>query len=487
MVLAQDRDRFAREPAYHYLLRREFEEYGCRLRALNDRGDDSPEGQLTDGILDQLAKFERAKTVERTRRGKLRKVREGKILAGPAPDFGFRYNASRDGYEVHDTDMRWVRDIFHLVAVEGRTLHGVKRALEDAGVRTPKGREYWDTIYLRERVLDDAYKPHTVKEVNALVEEGLMAPEVASKLDPNLFYGIWWYNRHRVTHKQVSEKGADGRRYRRITKSENKPRSEWIAVPVPDAEIPREWVDAARHTVLNHRRTSMRGRRFWELSGGLLRCSGCGRAMTSATTVQGERLWHYYRCPKRARDGVRSCPQKKTLRAEPLEDGVWRSIFGLLADPEKLRIGLEELIAQEQRGIHGDPDKQIRALADMLENVAHKKRRYQDMAAEGQIGFEDLRSRLMELDNTRKTAEQELESLRSRQHRIAQLERDSDALIDQLVELVPEELESLVAEERHRVYKLLRLQAIAGQDGSVEVSGVIGTANSLCVSQTTSA
>jgi site-specific DNA recombinase len=65
VVLAQDRDRFAREPAYHYLLRREFEEYGCKIRALNDRGDDSPEGELTDGILDQLAKFERAKTAER--------------------------------------------------------------------------------------------------------------------------------------------------------------------------------------------------------------------------------------------------------------------------------------------------------------------------------------------------------------------------------------------------------------------------------------
>ncbi len=46
MVLAQDRDRFAREPAYHYLLRREFEEYGCKLHALNDRGDGSPEGEL---------------------------------------------------------------------------------------------------------------------------------------------------------------------------------------------------------------------------------------------------------------------------------------------------------------------------------------------------------------------------------------------------------------------------------------------------------
>jgi site-specific DNA recombinase len=48
VVLAQDRDRFAREPAYHYLLRREFEEHGTKIRALNDRGGRFPGGG-TDG------------------------------------------------------------------------------------------------------------------------------------------------------------------------------------------------------------------------------------------------------------------------------------------------------------------------------------------------------------------------------------------------------------------------------------------------------
>src|SRR5215217_5224859 len=71
VVLAQDRDRFAREPAYVYLLRKEFEDHSTKLKALNDRGDDTPEGELTDGILDQLAKYERAKITERTRRGML--------------------------------------------------------------------------------------------------------------------------------------------------------------------------------------------------------------------------------------------------------------------------------------------------------------------------------------------------------------------------------------------------------------------------------
>src|SRR5215203_7152835 len=80
VVLAQDRDRFAREPAHGWILREELAKYGCKLHALNDHGDDSPEGMLTDGILDQLAKYERAKIAERTRRGRMRKAQEGKIV-----------------------------------------------------------------------------------------------------------------------------------------------------------------------------------------------------------------------------------------------------------------------------------------------------------------------------------------------------------------------------------------------------------------------
>src|SRR5918997_5420806 len=91
VVLAQDRDRFAREPAYHYILRQELEEHGTKLRALNDRGDGSPEGELTDGILDQLAKYERTKIRERSRRGRLRKAREGKLLKNGRANYGFRH------------------------------------------------------------------------------------------------------------------------------------------------------------------------------------------------------------------------------------------------------------------------------------------------------------------------------------------------------------------------------------------------------------
>ena len=68
VVIAQDRDRFAREPAYLYLLKQELAAHGCLMRTLNGRGDDSPEGELTEGIIGQIAKFERAKLTERSRR-----------------------------------------------------------------------------------------------------------------------------------------------------------------------------------------------------------------------------------------------------------------------------------------------------------------------------------------------------------------------------------------------------------------------------------
>src|ERR687897_461908 len=113
VLLAQDRDRFAREPAYLYLLREEFAPHGCTLRALNDRGDDSPEGQLTDGILDQIARFERLKIMERSRRGRQRKAREGKVLATHAPRYGFRLNAARDSYEINENEMEVIGRIFH--------------------------------------------------------------------------------------------------------------------------------------------------------------------------------------------------------------------------------------------------------------------------------------------------------------------------------------------------------------------------------------
>jgi site-specific DNA recombinase len=379
VVLAQDRDRFAREPAYHYLLRREFDEYGCKLQALTDRGDDSPEGELTDGILDQLAKFERAKLAERSRRGKLRKAREGKVVAGALPNFGFEYNVSRDNYIVDEETMPVVRRIFHMVGLEKRALYSVKSALEAEGVTTPTGNKYWRTRSIRAIVLDDVYRPHTYGEIKALI-----TPEVAGRLDPKKSYGVWRFNRDRISRQQVVEVSPNGRVYRKKVKTTAKPQEEWIAVPVPDSGIPREVAEAAREAIADNRRASSNGDRLWELSGGILKCSACGLRMKTNVTRKATKRYYYYFC-KKHREEQDTCPNGKNYRADKLEPAVWELVSELLQNSEQLRADLEEMIEQERESTRGNPHQETKVWLEKLAEVDRMRSGYQEMAAKGLI------------------------------------------------------------------------------------------------------
>ncbi len=54
---------------------------------------------------------------------------------------------------------------------------------------------------------------------------------------------------------------------------------------------------------------------------------------------RGDTRYFYYRCSLRARHGKDACPQHKSYPAEEVEEAVWRVVFGLLKDPQTLRVG----------------------------------------------------------------------------------------------------------------------------------------------------
>ncbi len=485
VVLAQDRDRFAREPAYLYLLKQEFAEYGTRIRALNDQGDDSPEGELMDGVFDQFAKFERAKTAERTRRGKLRRAREGKIVPTRMPDYGFKFNAARNNYVVNDTEMTVVRRIFRMIGVEGMTMHAVKKTFERDGIPAPGGGARWDRTFFRACILDDVYKPHSFVEIKELV-----SPEVATCLDPSANYGVWWFNRRRRRRTRISENGPNGRSYRWRTATVIKPQEEWIAVPVPDAGIPREWVDAARETIKDNRPHSSTGRRFWELSGGIIFCAGCGRRMAThavhSNSGRSKTLYFYYRCHLRKREGTDACGQAKSYRADEIEARVWNVVSGVFGDPDQLRADLERMIELEREGMRGDPEHEAKAWLDKLAEVDQERRGYQRLAAKGRMTGRELDEVLAELEETRATAERELEALKSRREHLESLERDKEALLETYAALAPEALGSLTPEERRQLYKMLRVRVVVNLDETLEIGGTLADGLGFCPSEASS-
>ena len=69
---------------------------------------------------------------------------------------------------------------------------------------------------------------------------------------------------------------------------------------------------------------------------------------------------------------------------------------------------------------------------------------------------------------------QRLEALRNQQEALEALELDRDVLLERYAAIAPEALDSLIPEERHRLYKLLRITVIVQPDTTLEISGVFG-------------
>ncbi len=153
-----------------------------------------------------------------------------------------------------------------------------------------------------------------------------------------------------------------------------------------------------------------------------------------------------------------------------------------------MREGLERMLEEEREGLNGDSEQEINGWLDKLAEADRKRGAFQDMAAEGLVTFEELRTKLAELEPAREVVETKLKALRSRQGRVEEMERDRDALLRSYAEMVPEALESLTPEERHRVYRMLALRVSAHEDEALAVSGVLrGPSGVRCDKELTSA
>ena len=351
-------------------------------------------------------------------------------------------------------------------------------------MHSPRGQERWNRATLRNLIMSDLYQPHSIEEVERLVPS-----EVAETLNPDRFYGIAYYGKKQVTKRQVSEGFGNERHYRQRINAQVRDREQWIAVPVPDAGLPRELVDAARAAIKDNRQPSPAGHRSWELVG-LLRCSRCGYKMNAKTTSRGrsrERLYFYYRCGGHHRSN-NGCDHAKQHRAEEAEAKVWEYVRDLLKDPEELRADLERMIELERDGMREDPEHEARVWLGKLAEVDRQRARAQDMAIQGLLDYDELRAKLASLEEAREAAEQELAILKDHREHIAELERDKEAVLEHYAAIAPEALDLLASEERQHLYKLLQLKAAQHPDGrmEVEVSGVaymdVGPTENTCSS-----
>lgn len=407
----------------------------------------------------------------------MQKAREGKVIAGHTPNYGFRYNGARDGYVVHEPEMEVIRRIFRMVGAEGASMHGVCKALDREGVPTPQTprkakhpeeRRWWSKRTIRDIVEDDCYRPHAHEEIAPR-----LSPDVAARLDSEASYGVWWFGRRHTTHERVAEVGADGTRdYRLRQKTAVKPREQWIAVPVPDAGVPGALVEAARARIRDRAPTPSTGDRLNELRG-VLFCEHCGSRMATNRVLQPgtKRPAHYYRCPKRQHLGKEACPNGRHLRAEGVEALVWGAVEEALSRPQALSRQYDRLLERVREGLRRDPDREMAAYARRVAEVERKRAAFQDMAAEGLISFGELRAKLTGLDDVRGAAEAEVEKLRSARERLEFLKQERDYVLGELARVSNGAGEDMTPDDKAAQYRGMSLKALADREGNVELTG----------------
>lgn len=107
---------------------------------------------------------------------------------------------------------------------------------------------------------------------------------------------------------------------------------------------------------------------------------------------------------------------------------------------------------------------------ERLAEVDQERRGYLRLAAAGRMSEEELDTALAELEETRQTAERELDAVGGRREEIEQLERDRDALRASWSAAVPDNLDRLTPEGRNALYHKLRLEMRPKGEG-FEVTG----------------
>jgi len=223
----------------------------------------------------------------------------------------------------------------------------------------------------------------------------------------------------------------------------------------------------------DNRKSSRAGHRFWELSGGIIKCGVCSNRMENRAVVAHGKVHFYHSCRKHYHHGDAGCLHRKNHRAADLEADVWGFVTDLLLDPDRLREGLEEMIEQERESLRADPQKQVRTCVARLDELDRKRSRFQDMAAEGYITFEELGAKLREQEAVRESAQQPLRELEGGAARLEELEQNKAELLGKFAMVMPEALDELNPEERHQVYRMLRLEVCVMPNGDLDVRGAI--------------
>ena len=311
-ILIHSPDRLSRKYAYQVLLTEEFARQGVEAVFLKAPRSGAPEDQLMLQFQGMIAEYERAQILERSRRGKRHRAKAGEVSVLCGAPYGYRYiRKTSDAparYEIDGAEAEVVRLVYDKYTVDGLSIGAIARLLREMGLPTRRRVTRWERSVVWAILRNPAYQ------------------------------GTACFNKTQVGQRQkvtrpfrLSGRTVHGEK----SCGHERPRDEWIEIPVP-AIVSEETFALAAERLADNKRFAPRRTIEPSIVQGLVSCRKCGYALSRTSTRSSARKIHYYRCLgsdawRHLGGSVCDC---RPIRQDLLDQIVWQEVVRLIEDPD---------------------------------------------------------------------------------------------------------------------------------------------------------
>jgi site-specific DNA recombinase len=386
-VLVYSPDRLSRKYAYQVLLSEELSRCGVELIFLKAPAGATPEDQLLVQFQGMIAEYERAQIAERCRRGKKHMAQQGGVNVLSGAPYGYRYVKKSDTsaafYEVVEAEAKVVRMVFETYTQQGLSINAIARLLNERQIGTRTGKGRWERSTVWGMLRNPAYRG------TACYGKTEQRP------------------RQRVTRPLRQRKALPSR----DVGGHERPRAEWIEVPVP-ALVSEEMFALAQEQLEKNKHHSPRRTVEPSLLQGILVCEQCGYGLYRVSAHTSKRKLNYYRCL--GSDGYRRLRgpicENRPIRQDYLDRFVWDEIIRLLEDPALIQTEIDRRREAAQKA---DPwRRREQELRREKARVEKSGERLVTAYQEGLLTLPQLRQRMPPLQKQTQAVESELQSLK---------------------------------------------------------------------------
>ena len=325
-------DRLSRNATHGVILRDEFDKHHVILESVTEDIDKSPLGEAITYLRGTFAQIEAEKIRERTMRGKLARLNEGKLPQGTGIGlYGYNWDKATGKRIIVDDEAKIVQKVFTM-ALNGVSIHQIAVQLNKQRIKTKSG-NLWHPLTVRRILNNPAYIGKT-------------------------YYGM---------SRRVGK-----------TKVVAQPKESWTLLPdITPPIITKEMYRLAKEAITNAKASRPIKPNASYLLTSFVKCSKC-RSPVIGTKLNGK--YRYYKCrgatPTTTRGKICDAGY---MKADHLESSVWNKVLDMLSNPLTF---LRTLINEEKDHSHEiiqSLNKDIAKLRKSLNTYPRKEKALYDL------------------------------------------------------------------------------------------------------------